>query len=306
MRAVWSFWSRPFPVHRSNIWCKPLHHLLAWGLSVQAARRHYPETVLITDRPGKKLLVDQLGLPFAEVSTELERLHDADPGWWALGKLVAYSIQDRPFVHIDSDVFLWKPLSNHIVESPVFAQFPEHWPNEGPCGPRDIEQAFAQSALKLPIEWEWARSRWESYFKEENCGILGGSHLEFIRYYARTAIDLILNCNHKRAWSRLPDKSGYMMILEQFLLSACLEYHRFHPGSPYRGVKIKHLFPSWDQASDPNHAAHVGFTHLMAGAKSSPAVGRRLEERVRRDDPTYFRHCEKVLPYAEAFGQLRP
>ena len=91
MRAVWSFWSRPFPAHRSNIWCKPLHHLLAWGLSVQAARRHYPETVLITDRPGKKLLVDQLGLPFAEVSTELERLNDADPagGLWGNSWLTA-------------------------------------------------------------------------------------------------------------------------------------------------------------------------------------------------------------------------
>src|SRR5262245_28715199 len=103
MRAVWSFWSRPFQAHKGRIWCKPLHHLLAWGLSLETARRYYPETVLITDRPGKALLVDRLGLPFVQVSTELDRLEHEDPGWWSLGKLVAYGMQDRPFVHIDSD-----------------------------------------------------------------------------------------------------------------------------------------------------------------------------------------------------------
>jgi hypothetical protein len=117
MRAVWSFWSKPSQVRGNIGWYSDLHHLLAWGLSLRTARRHYPETVLITDRPGKELLVDQLGLPFVYVSTELDRLTDVDPGWWALGKLVAYSIQDQPFIHIDSDAFLWKALPRWLTES---------------------------------------------------------------------------------------------------------------------------------------------------------------------------------------------
>jgi hypothetical protein len=262
---------------------------------VEAARRHYPETVLITDRPGKALLVDQLGLPFVQVSTELDRLEDVDPGWWALGKLVAYGMQDRPFVHIDSDVFLWKPLPGPIAAAPVFAQFPEYWPDANSNGLGDVERAFAQDGVALPIEWEWVRSRGEPAFREENCGILGGSDLEFLRYYSRTAIDLVQDPKNAPPWSRLPDKSGTMILIEQFWLSACLEFHRFHPSSPYRGVKIRHLFPTWEQASNPNQAALMGFTHLMGGAKSHPAVGRRLEERVRREDPVYFRRCERVL-----------
>jgi hypothetical protein len=296
MRAVWSFWSKPFQVHKYEIWCKPLHHLLAWGLSVQTAQRHYPETMLITDRPGKKLLVEQLGLPFVHVSTELDRLANVDSGWWALGKLVAYSMQDQPFVHIDSDVFLWKPLPSDVVAAPVFAQCPEFHANDCYDSPESIERAFADHRATLPAEWEWARSKGDGYFREENCGILGGSQLDFLRYYARTAIELVLGPENAAAWAALSYKTAYnMIVIEQFFLSACIGFHRFHPTSRYRGVQIKHLFSSWDEASNANQAARMGYTHLMGGAKSVPAVGRRLEERVRRDDPAYFRRCEKIL-----------
>jgi len=295
MRAVWSFWSRPFHAYYGHIWCKPLHHLLAWGLSLQAASRHYPDTVLITDRPGKRLLVDQLGLPFTQVSTELERLEHADPGWWALGKLVAYSLQDRPFIHLDSDVFLWKQLPRHLLDAPVFTQNPEGFADQDShYRPQDIEWAFAQRALKLPMEWEWARSS-RSHFPAENCGILGGSQVQFLRYYARTAVDLVLRPENAAAWSRLQDKRGYSMVLEQFFLSACAEFHRAQPGSAYPGVRIGHLFPSGKNAFDPNDAARIGYTHLIGGSKSHPAVGRRLEERVRRENPAFFRRCEQVL-----------
>jgi hypothetical protein len=295
MRAVWSFWSKPFYAYYGHIWCKPLHHLLAWGLSLHRARRHYPETLLITDRRGKKLLVDQLGLSFGEISTEMERLDSADPGWWALGKLLAYSIQDRPFIHIDSDVLLWKPIPRHVADSPVFTQYPEYFhDNDGHYRPSEIEGAFARNSLELPIEWQWARSN-RSYFTAENCGILGGSHTKFLRYYAESALDVVLRPENARAWSQLPDKRPYSMVVEQFFLSACVGFHRFHPASPYRGVRVQHLFSSYDEALNINCAARLGFTHLIGGTKSHPGVGWRLEERMRREDPPYFRRCERVL-----------
>lgn len=295
MRAVWSFWSKPFHAYYGRIWCKPLHHLLAWGLSLRTARRHYPETVLVTDRPGKKLLVDQLGLRFSEISTELEQLNEVDPAWWCLGKLVAYSLQVRPFVHLDTDVFLWKRLPRHLLEAPVFTQHPEgFWSNDANYHPEDVERVFAQESSKLPVEWEWVRSN-RSYLPAENCGILGGWHVEFLRYYAQTAIDLVLRPEHAAAWSRLRDKQNYNVVLEQFFLSACAEFHSSEPTSIYSGVRIAHLFPTGSSPFNPAHAAQAGFTHLIAGAKSHPAVGRRLEERMSRDDPSYFRRCQEVL-----------
>jgi len=79
------------------------------------------------------------------------------------------------------------------------------------------------------------------------------------------------------------------------LLSACIDFHHCHPASAYRGVRVEHLFSSVDEACNFNHAARLGYTHLWGGAKSHAAVGGRLEERVRRENPNYFRRCERAL-----------
>src|SRR5579863_3532555 len=142
MRAVWSFWSKPYKAYKGRIWGEPRHHLLAWGLSLRLAQRQFPETMLVTDSEGKALLVDRLGLDFTHVSTELDHLRDADQGWWALGKLVAYSLQDQPFVHLDTDVFLWRPLPAWLTAAPVFAQCPErHSLEHAWCPPRQDSPA---------------------------------------------------------------------------------------------------------------------------------------------------------------------
>ena len=295
MRAVWSFWSKPFHAFKGRIWREPHHHLLAWGLSLRLARQHYPDTLLVTDNDGKKLLVDQLGLSFSDVSTELETLRDVEPGWWALGKLVAYSMQDRPFIHIDTDVFLWKPLPSSVSTAPVFAQCPEfHPPLDEHCGPRDIEQAFARHGLPLPHEWEWSRSQDRHGFREENCGILGGQHVAFLRYYANLGLQLVRDPAHRAAWTELPDKAAYNMIVEQFLLSACLDYHRSHPHSPYRGVHARHLFRSWDDAFHPHKTAQAGYTHLLGNAKTDAGVTQRLERRMLHEDRDFYRHCARL------------
>lgn len=294
MRAVWSFWSVPFLARRSIVWSSPLHHLLAWGLSFRLARQHYPETMIVTDCAGKKLLVEQLKLPFFHVSTELERLAHVDPGWWALGKFIAYGLQDQPFVHLDTDVFLWKPLPKTVAEAPVFTQCPEFYPNDGKPSVRAIELAFSEQNTPLPQEWTWARARGLGHFREENCGILGGSHIDFIRHYSRTALQLALGDENGPAWSKLPDKTSHNFTLEQFFLAACIDFHSSHPATPYPGVAVRHLFSSVAEACDSGRAARAGFTHLWGGTKSHPAVGERLEQRMRRDDPDFCRRCEKI------------
>jgi hypothetical protein len=295
MRAVWSFWSEAYRAGQGFTWREPLHHLLAWGLSLRLAQAHYPETVLVTDSPGRALLIDRLGLPFTEVSTELDRLGDTDPGWWALGKLVAYSLQDRPFVHLDTDVFLWQPLPARITGAPVLAQHPEIYPaDDARCGPRLVEDAFARAGLSLPAEWEWSRSRSARRIRESNCGILGGMNAAFIQYYARLSLDLVLNSRHAPAWAAFPAKASLNTTVEQFLLPACLDFHRFHPGSPHRGIYQRYLFPSAGAAFDPAEAAQLGFTHLIAGAKMDARVTSRLEARVRREDAAFYRRCKRI------------
>ncbi len=295
MRAVWSFWSKPYNGCKGRTWREPRHHLMAWGLSVSLARRHFSETQLVTDSEGRRLLVDELGLHFDSVSTELDRLDDADPGWWALGKLVAYSLQDQPFIHLDTDVFLWKALPPWLVSAPVFAQCPEqHSIDQSWRGPLHVEELFDRHGIPLPVEWQWASERNPSQFHEVSCGILGANCTGFIRYYAQTAVRLITDPAHRALWAELPHKDGFNMLMEQFFLCACLDYHRIHPRSPWRGIQIRYVFPTLSEAFSAQAAARLGFTHLLGDTKAHPAVAVRLERRIAQLDPALLRQCQRV------------
>lgn len=303
MRAVWSFWSKPYLQAKGLTWASHLHHWLAWGLSLRLARRHYPETTLVTDRAGKALLVDRLGLSFTHVSTELDSLSNADPGWWALGKLLAYTMQDQPFVHLDTDVFLWKPLPSSLASAAVFTQCPEeHSGLDDQCKMEEAERAFAERSLLLPAEWEWARSRSLDRYYEANCGIVGGTRTDFIQYFGNLALDLVLNSAYSSAWAAIEDKFGYNMLIEQFLILACADFHRSHPESPFRGINMRYLFASTGEAMNQEAAARVGFTHLWGGSKRDSIISRRLEERTQHEDIHFYRHCLRLSQDSRALA----
>lgn len=294
VRAVWSFWSRPFAAQTGWAWRSPVDHLLAWGLSVRLASAHYPETMLVTDTPGRALLVEAAGLRFGSVSTALDELADADTALWALGKFVAYSLQDVPFVHIDPDVFLWRALPTAVAAAPVFAQHLEEFPKDKSGGPRAIEDAFAQAGLALPAEWHWAWSQSGPSFREANMGIFGASNPAFARYYARLALDLARDPAHAVAWAGIAHRAAMNPAIEQFLLVACADYHRFAPASPFRGLYARYLFPTAAQAYDPAQARRLGYTHLLGPAKRHPETMARLAARVRAEDPRFHARCAAV------------
>ena len=244
--------------------------------------------------------MDRLGLEFTHVSTELDRLQDADPALWALGKLVAYSLQDEPFVHVDADVFLWRPLPGRLASAPVLAQHPEDFHRTDELdGPGPIEDSFGRAGLSLPAEWQWARSLGGSRFREANCGILGGTNAGFLRHYANLALDLALNPRHAPAWAAMPNRDGLNTAVEQFFLLACLAYHRFNPASPYRGAYIRYLFPSAGEAYSRDHAAR---------ARLHPPARTRQAERVRDHPPRPARSRRRsgVLPALPDRQRLPP
>jgi len=299
MRAVWSFWSEPFRRGRGHSWREPRHHWLAWALSVTLARRHFDALQLVTDAFGKRMLIDELGLPFDEVATDLDALCEVDPDWWALGKLKAYSLQTEPFVHLDADVFLWKPLPTRLTHAPVFAQCPErHGLGDSWGRIVAIARAFERSGARLPVEWTFASSRVADGFREENCGIVGGARADFLRHYALTALRLVLEPANAAAWAELPAGGEDNMIVEQFLLAACADYHAINPRSAFRGIEMRYLFPSWEEAHDARASAEAGFTHLLGPfAKQNADVAMRLERRVEALAPALARRCGVIAAH---------
>jgi len=294
LRAVWSFWSKPHRAGRRQAWPSEFHHALAWSLSVQEASQHYPDTWLYTDDDGARLLVDDLRLPFAHVRTDLNALADHDSGLWALGKLHTYRRQTEPFIHLYFDVFLWLPLPERLTRAGVFAQHPEAFtPGASHYQPERVERVLAAVNGWLPVEWRWYRASRRA-LRGECCGVFGGHRLDFIHHMADLAFEILERPANAAAIALLEDKVALMLLLEQFLLAACLEYHRARPSSPFGGVSMAYVFEAGTDPFNPEQAAQASYTHLIAGAKRNPAVTRLMEDRVRRDHPQQFERCVRV------------
>ena len=297
MNAVWSFWTKPYFGKGRERWYSEFHHWLAWGLSFYTARRFYPDTCLVTDDAGAEILIDGLQLPFGKVTTALNRLEDQDPEWWALGKLETYRLQNAPFVHLDPDVFLWKPLAAELEAADVFTQNPlPVIPGFTLHQPAELEEVLGHpSAGWLPKEWVWYR-RQKSNQRAECCGVVGGTRLDFINEYASSVLRLVADPRNSTSFQSSSRKAAHMFLIEEYILTACLEYHRRRRRSPYYGIEIRYMFPTLEDAYNPEYTTRAGFTHLAGPAKKDAALARRLEERVRQDLPRFYERCLSYCP----------
>jgi len=286
MRAVWSLWTKPLRELPRQAWRSERHHWLSWILSVETARKHYPQTHLVTDGPGAEVLVEKIGLRFDSVSTQLDGLERFDPRWWALGKLHAYRAQQEPFAHIDADVYLWKPLPERLEQSAVFGQSPD--PVERPWYDLEKFKRLADNGAWIPKELAWSMDTGQPDYAV-GCGIMGGSDVELIQHYAGTAIRLVEEKPNEELWqAEEPDN----LLVEQFFLSACVEHQRQNPGAAAVPPSIGYLFANSQEPYDPQAASRAGYTHLISGAKQNLYLLDLLERRVRKDYPELYRRCE--------------
>lgn len=288
MKAIWSFWSKPF-LERRSFWRSDQHHWLSWILSTQLARKHFPRTALYTDDAGKEILVNELGLEFGEVSTCLNELAGDDPAFWCLGKILAYSVQEEPFVHLDSDVFLWNSLPDRLTAADVLAQNSEEFRvGEAFYRPEEFESAVQAMGGWVPREFAEYGPR-DGMHRAFCCGIFGGCRVDFIRHYARQARRMAGESVNRPIWLAMPDRNPSNMLVEQYVLAACLDYHQRREDSPYAGVRIECLFNDFGDAFQ--RGDELGFTHLLGEAKQNSDILARLETRVRNDYPAYYERC---------------
>jgi hypothetical protein len=251
---------------------------------------------LYTDDEGARLLVDGLGLAFEHVATPLNVLAGQNPGWWALGKVLTYSLQEEPFVHIDNDVYLWSALPERLAHADVIAQNPEAFDSSDLFENNYYRPDLMQQSIRAVNGW--IPTELSEYTPRSGtpraacCGIVGGRRVDFLRHYANQVMRMVDHTSNRPVWPILRDKlnlESLNIIFEQHLLVACLDYHKSRAESPYAGVRIEYLFSNFSDAT--LRAAETGFTHLIGEAKQNAQLLARLENRVRTDFPTYYERC---------------
>ena len=229
-------------------WAKPKYHLMAWVLSFLQINKLYKKVELYANSKAAKLLIDTLELPYNNVILRHDNLKLAHENLWALPKVFTYSLQDKPFLHLDGDVFLFDYFSDSLLKSELIAQ--------------NLENAtdYYISTQKELITYltyfpKYVKTEFDSQIpiKAVNAGILGGNNIQFIKEYSSDAFEYI-NRNIANMCSINVDR-----------FNVFFEQHLFYCLAKEKNITINFLFK--DIIKD-NEYEHLGSFHEVPCKKS--------------------------------------
>lgn len=237
--------------------------MLVQTLAANLAARAFAETEFVTDYFGAEIAT-RLGWPFGQISTPLEAWPaDGLTHIWALGKLVACALQDRPFVQFDGDVLVFKPLPKRLTRHRLIAQSPD-FPHYYTSREMLAAQAIAGFA-----------PGGEAY----NAGLLGGSDVALVRAYAWAGLDLA-----QKFRGCALNGTSTSMIVEQYQLGVF---------SRRVGVEVGTLLPL---APSRKQVAKAGYAHLTGDAKREDKWVAKSEARLAADFPEAYERFVAAWP----------
>lgn len=310
MKIVQSFWSGPKALaSEKNIlaisagWISPEYHWMSWALSCLQLRKFYDRVELVTDEPGRHLLVDTLGLPYTSVSTDLQNseLDNLAPKLWAMPKVYTYGLQQEPFLHVDGDIYIAEPFSPQLLAAPIVAQNPELDLHIYPISLEHIERV----ATYLPPSLVHDRGQ-TSHVLAYNAGILGGTAIDFFQAFRREVFTFI-----ERNQAVMPElllDECFNTIPEQYLLQTLAQE---------MGVPVACLFE--EPVTDIQHFEkfvnvqgfphHVKYVHIIGAFKRLTGFYQFVANTLRQEYPTYYYHIlrlcrEQHIPLLNPLYQL--
>ncbi len=280
MKIIQTFWSGNLEndshLKISAGWLSPEYNWMSWALSCLLLRRHYEHVELYTDRIGKKVLIDILQLPYSDVHIVFDDSFKIHPKLFSLAKIYTYSLQEEPFLHIDGDVFLWKPFPDTFLDAELISSNLE----VNLFFNKEILKEMEQSFNDIPEHLKEVY-RHENIFAS-NAGIIGGSNISFIKQYC------------KEAFSLIKSNEGKLEKVNTGVLNNLIEQVSLFYLSQWEGVEIDYYISKpvdhplyqdhWRFADVPD----VEMIHPVGGCKKEPYVLDHLTKRLRLEYPEYY------------------
>jgi hypothetical protein len=296
MKIVQTFWSCKIDniTDLKNFkagWHSNYFHYMGWMLSCLQLRGFYDEVELVTDAVGKQLLIDELGLPYTNVRVVLDdTLRDCPEQFWATPKVLAYNIQEKPFIHIDGDVFITKPFSSNLENAEIISQYIE---DDFNCYNLALD-AVERHNLSVPNEILLQREKAKKPIAS-NMGIFGGNNLEFINQYSSTALNFSKQYYSVSEIDNLP----YFNCLFEQELMYCM--------AQSKSVNINYFFDMYSRnfdrynfrdplaQLDSKGTNEFGYVHLGGGCKKSYSNCIKLLYVLREKFPQYYKRLNRTI-----------
>lgn len=246
MIGVYSFWGKPFWKSGGG-YLSGRHFLSLLLLSVAYSKRHFTKVEMYCCSESKAIFEDMD--IFDRVVPIMDALGDLPDWHWAVAKMLTFSAQQTPFLHIDNDAFISKPLPKQKIFSPVISQCAERYTDfHGNYKPQlNLINAFYDK----PMFWrkDWPNVKYPFSY---NTGIFGGCDIEFIQRYATSGVEFML-----RYGSKLGDVNT---TIEQAYLAMCCA----HDDEP-----MTTIIDDW---RNNRQAKEMGYRHYWGGTKRGKAI----------------------------------
>ncbi len=282
MKIVQSCWSKPICHNGINSviggWYNPIFFYMSWSLSCLTYLKYYNNIELVCDSKSKEILIDRMRLPYSNVTVILDELKDYHPDLWALGKVVAYSVQKEPFIHVDYDTYIWEKFPQRIEEAGLVAQHLENDYKHNDLFFADVVKAFRyipNDILKYRVN--------SSVITEINAGVIGGNNIIFFKEYCNEAFKFV--DSNRNFIENLRFKGMFNTIFEQYL---------FYCMCSNRNITISYLIEkdissNFDGLADFHDIGRkTNFIHTVGFYKSYFEIGEQIAYRLYVEFPEYY------------------
>lgn len=259
-KAVFSYYNAEESYGNKGGFTKFSDFLFTSALSIVCASRHFKEVQIISSSWGIDLF-SQLGLPVTSFSPKLDEIKGISRFFWAYGKLIAYCSQDKPFVHLDNDVFLWNPLPERMLNAHLCFQSREPFRQPGYGYYKKLKPCFRAAPVKPQVIVDNPVTDY-AY----NCGVCGGNNLEIFEEWRECSAQYIFARENQELFYR---KYAEMLIHqnlfhEQYFLASLVKKHGWRN-------KVEVLAKDVDNINKDCPPTKPAYTHLWGTTKRDSA-----------------------------------
>lgn len=259
-------------------WISPEFHLLSWSLSCLQLAKILPEVILITDETGNYLSYE-LDLPYSDRRVCLE-LNDRSTPFWVLNKIYSYSLQEKPFIHVDTDFYFFNNPFDELIPGFLIAQNYEY------NHPYYIDAI--EKISKFPELPNYLKNIDLSHVSAVNAGIIGGYNTDFFKEFNKYVNQFVDENRHALSIISLPHLN---IFLEQYLFKRIADW---------QGIPITYLLK--DKIGYPYNYRLDCFADLpgqcncihVMNYKRNPTVCEQLAQRLWLESPELYDQAQKV------------
>lgn len=268
-RIIFSLSAYPLVNNRWYMGNKLKETIYMTALSVLYSHLWYKDIELYVDETAYKFLYM---LPCRVTVINVNQ----DKDLWMKSKINSIEIQTKPFVHLDTDVFIKKKIDfnfNNILLERKEGGYKMHYKKQV-----DFFNKYTQN-----VE-HWHPDLGHTY----SCGIVGFNDFQLRNKFIRAYYELEeIYLQHREKFAPLKQQGFEPCILiEQYNLAALLNYCNVTPNLLLKGTNLK---------QHAEHAEELGYSHLFGIKKYRKDIVQEIEYRLYKIFPYWYAQVKIAL-----------